>query len=99
MTTIAMLCTAFLAGTLAVGATAQTAPSTAASMPMAGAAMPRDCGKPLARHDHGAERGSPAPKAKTAPCEQGAGAAKPAQAASAPSKRPKHDHGRFHKNS
>ena len=97
MTRIRLLSAACFMATLAAGTMAQSAP--AASMPIAGHMVARDCGKPLARHDHGAERGSPSPKAKAVPCEPSATAAPPSTAASAPGKRPKHDHGRFHKNS
>jgi hypothetical protein len=53
-------------------------------------AMPQDCAKPMARHDHGAEKGTPTPM--WAKCAM----ATPA----APTKTPVkmgHDHAKFHK--
>ena len=78
-----------LARILAIGAAvlvtasafAQQAPAAAtASKPM------MDCSK---RHDHGAEKGTPASKSD---CANG-----PGQAASAAAKKPAHDHGKVHK--
>ncbi len=101
MTTNRTLCVsvAFFTMTLAGGAMAQTPPASvapAASMPTAGASMPHDCAKPIARHDHGVEKGVYAAKTRQAPCAATADtAATPAQAASTPAKRLKHDHTQF----
>ena len=61
-----------------------------ASAPAAAAA---DCTKAMARHDHGAEKGTPTPM-------QSECAASPASAASAHQTKAKagHDHAKFHKN-
>lgn len=82
-------------------ATAYAADSPAAPDSGATAAtMPRgDCGKPMARHDHGAERGTPTPAMTTmAKCpmagEEPAAPAAPVQKAKA---RRGHDHARVHK--
>lgn len=63
------------------------APATAPA-----ASMPMDCGSgAMKRHDHGAERNAPSPKAM--PC------APEAAASGAKSKaQPSHDHAKFHKN-
>jgi hypothetical protein len=53
--------------------------------------MARDCSKAMARHDHGAERGTPI--ASSVPC-----AAAPASGAKSKAKVRRHDHARFHKN-
>jgi hypothetical protein len=78
---------AFIA--FAGSALAQPAPAAAASGPMSGGMMEKDCAKAVAKHDHGAERN--APRAKTAPCA----AAVPASGAKA---KARHDHAKFHKN-
>lgn len=95
MTTIRTLCAAFFATTLAWGAMAQTPSAPSASMPTAGTTMPQDCAGPVARHDHGVEKGVYAPKRGQANCAATATAATPAQAASAPAKLRKHDHAGF----
>lgn len=50
----------------AAAAVAQDLPATAAS-PASATPAPMDCARPMARHDHGAERGMPTPKS-AAPC-------------------------------
>lgn len=82
---------------LTLSAVAQSQPTQGAPMPMPTVEMSHDCGKPMKRHDHGAERGTPSPKSMPAPCAAGA-AAPSAEGASAPKKRLNHDHGKFHKN-
>ena len=99
MTTIHTLAISFVLATAALSASAQSQPAASASMPMSGNAMPHDCGKAIAKHDHGADRGTPSMQAKAAPCEPIAGAPTPAAAASAVKKQPRHDHAKFHKNS
>ena len=76
---------------LATGcALAQQAPAQAASAADGAGMMSHDCAKPMAKHDHGAERGMPT--AQAAPCAV-------APASGAKTKAPlKHDHAKFHKN-
>lgn len=81
--------------TLSAGA--QSLATPAGPTPMPSAAMSRDCASPMNRHDHGAERGIPAPKARPAPC-MAESAASPEVGGPSPKKRPNHDHGKFHKN-
>jgi hypothetical protein len=92
MTTIRTLCAALFATTLAWGAMARTPPAPSASMPMAGTTLPQECAAPVARHDHGVEKGVYAPNRGQAHCAATAAAATPAQAASAPATRLRHDH-------
>jgi uncharacterized low-complexity protein len=94
MRAIAALATSFA---LAAAAQAQTA--TNAAMPIAAASMPQDCVKPKARHDHGAERGTPTSRSTAMPCGQEGAATAPGTGASGPKQPRKHDHGKFHKNS
>jgi hypothetical protein len=76
---------------LSTAAVAQGAPvSTPAPDAGAASTMPRDCTKPMARHDHGAEKGTPTPMSAVCPT---ATTASPAKAKS----KPGHDHARFHK--
>ena len=76
---------------LSTAAVAQQAP-VPASAPDAGAAstMPHDCVKPMARHDHGAEKGTPTPMSSGCPMAASASSAR-AKA------KPGHDHSKFHK--
>lgn len=60
--------------------------------PVAAASASTGCAKPMARHDHGAEKGTPSPKAM-APC--GAESTAPATKVKA---KTGHDHAKFHKN-
>jgi hypothetical protein len=56
-----------------------------------------DCAKPLARHDHGAEKGTPSPKAG-APCADAPAASAAKTKAKAKAKgKPGHDHSKVHK--
>lgn len=55
--------------------------------------MPNDCTSQATRHDHGAERGTPA--AKMAGCAMASPAASAATAK--PKAKPAHDHGKVHK--
>jgi hypothetical protein len=86
MTTLRFLSLALIVSSFAVTAAAQQRPADPAS-----ASVPHDCAKPMARHDHGAERGSPRPGSMSGPCS-------PAPGASAPKAKPLHDHATFHKN-
>jgi len=94
MTTIRTLVVSVLFTCAALAASAQTQPAASASMPMSGAMMSHDCAKPMTNHDHGAEKGTPRPMAKSGPCMTGAAATAPEAAASAaPNKKlPKHNH-------
>ena len=65
------------------------APAEAAPTTM----MPNDCTSQATRHDHGAERGTPA--AKMAGCAMASPAASAATAK--PKAKPAHDHGKVHK--
>lgn len=60
--------------------------------PGAAAAMPQDCPMTMPRHDHGAERGTPAPMRGSCPM-----AAADAPVAKAKAAKRGHDHARFHK--
>jgi len=95
MTTIRTLFVSVLFTCAALAASAQTQPAASASMPMSGAMMSHDCAKPMANHDHGAEKGTPRPMAKSGPCAAGAAATAPEGAASTAQakKLPRHNHG------
>ena len=97
MTTTRMLSTAICATLIELTSTVQAQPAPAASMPMASNAMPKDCAKPMARHDHGAEKGTPSAKTMSANCAQAAAATMPADAASTPKQKPIHNHSKVHK--
>ena len=95
MTTIRNLFAVAFATSVALAATAQAQPAPAASAPMMGAnAMAHDCAKPMARHDHGAERGAPRPMPTVGPCTPRAVTSAPEGAASAAKakKLPRHNH-------
>ena len=83
----------FLARLLAASAVAIVAASAiaqpAAPAASAASAPMMDCPK-MAKHDHGAEKGTPTPKSSA--CADMA-----APAASAAKKKPLHDHGKMHK--
>ncbi|MBI2752400.1 MAG: hypothetical protein HYX46_02635 [Betaproteobacteria bacterium] len=96
MTTIRNLFAIAFATSIAFAAVAQAQSAPAASAPMMGGnTMPHDCAKPMAKHDHGAEKGTPRPMSMTGPCAAGAAATAPEGAASAAKtkKLPKHNHG------
>jgi hypothetical protein len=58
--------------------------------PAGAASMPHDCAKPMARHDHGAEKGTPTPMSAACPMASAA----PVEKAKA---KRGHDHARVHK--
>lgn len=93
MTNIRTLCVALIVSTLALSSTAQDRPAGSPAAPMADAAMPHDCVKPKARHDHGAEKGMPTPMSIIDPCKASAAASAPKEKS-----KPRHDHTKFHKN-
>jgi hypothetical protein len=83
-----------------VAALAQEAPAPApAQAPTDAAAMPRDCTQQMARHDHGAEKGTPTPMSSLSmPMSMTTGcAAAPADPATKAKVKPGHDHSKFHK--
>lgn len=86
-------CVAFAAS----AQTQPTQPAPSASAPMAGSMMSHDCAKPMAMHDHGAEKGMPRPLSMSAPCAGGAAASAPAKGDAATKKQLTHDHSKFHK--
>jgi len=71
MTTIRTLFVSALFASAALAASAQTQAAASASMPMVGAMVSHDCAKPMAKHDHAAEKGMPRPMAKSSPCLHG----------------------------
>ena len=76
---------------LSTAAVAQEAPApTAAPAVDATSTMPRDCTKPMARHDHGAERGTPTPMSGGCPMATSDTSAKTKAKLG-------HDHAKFHK--
>ena len=80
-----ILSVTFFVTSIAFAASAQSQPMAAASTPMAGASMPHDCARPMAKHDHGAQKNTPTPNAMSGPCA-------PAAAASASKLKSRHDH-------
>lgn len=95
MSKIRTLFASVLFASVAVTASAQTQPAPGASTPMGGAMMSGDCAKPMAKHDHGAEKGTPRAASKSGPCPTGAMVTAPEAAASTAQakKMPKHNHG------
>ena len=82
------------------GAAFAQQPTETAPAPDA-AAAPRNCAAQPARHDHGAERGTPTSMPRMAGCAMnemsGMGAATEAAADAKPKVKPGHDHARMHK--
>lgn len=58
MTAIRTLIASTLFASAALAASAQPQPTAGASMPIGDAMMSHDCAKPMAKHDHGAEKNS-----------------------------------------
>lgn len=88
------------AAAMALTAAAHAQPSAPASATVADSDPTKACNLAKAKHDHGAERGTPSAKAMAAAaCARAAGTSSAAEAASTPKKRLNHDHGKFHKNS
>lgn len=84
---------ASLAMLLSVPAANAQQPAAPAASAAQAEHMMKDCAKPKAKHDHGAEKGTPTPM-KAMPCEASADAASvPARA----KKKPTHDHSKVHK--
>lgn len=85
MIIIRVLSVAFFVTLIAFAANAQSQPMAAPATPMAGALMPHDCARPMAKHDHGAQKYTPTLHAMSGPCA-------PAAAASASKLKSRHDH-------
>lgn len=97
MTTIRALAAAIFAASVALSGTVQAQSAPAVAKPMASGTMSQDCcAKPMRKHDHGAEKGTPTPMAMAAPSAVAAAASGPAAAASS-AKKPGHNHSTFHK--
>lgn len=96
MSTIHHHLAAVLVATFALAAPAQAQQAAGASAPMAGSMMSSDCAKSQAKHDHGAEKGTPRSQSKSGPCMTATAASAPTAAASS-SKKLKHDHAKTHK--
>lgn len=91
MTTLRILSAAVIASSIVSTAAAQSRPAERASAPMSAASMSTDCAKPMARHDHAAEKGMPKTQPTVGPCP-------PLAAASTPKSKSMHDHAKFNKN-
>ena len=91
MTTFRIASTAFFASLIALSAGAQPSSAEKAPAPMAAASMPKDCAKPMAKHDHAAEKGMPKTQSTAGPCP-------PVAAASASTAKPMHSHAKDSKN-
>lgn len=92
MTAFRTFSVALIVSLTALNAAAQSRPADMASAPATAASpMSMDCGKPIARHDHAAEKGMPKTRSTAEPCP-------PAKAASVPKSKSAHDHAKFHKN-
>ena len=91
MTTFRILSAALIVSSIALTAAAQSRPAEMASTPMSAASMPMDCAKPMAKHDHAAEKGMPKTQSAAGPCP-------PLAAASKPKSEARHDHAKFNKN-
>lgn len=96
MSTIRTLCAVIFAASVGLSGAVQAQSAPAASMPMADGPMSHDCAKRVRKHDHGAEKGTPTPMAKSVPCTAATAVPAPAAAASA-AKKPGHNHSTFHK--
>jgi hypothetical protein len=97
MSTLRNLSAALFAVAVALTTSVQAQTAPAGAMPMTGDAMSHDCAKPMRKHDHGAEKGTPTPSAASAPCTAAMAAPAPAEAASSAKKAAGHDHSKFHK--
>ena len=86
MNTIRILTSSFFVASLALTGVAK-AQSAAVAAPSEGASMPHDCAKPLAKHSHAAEKGSPVAASNSGPCA-------PVASATAKKDKTKHDHAR-----
>lgn len=81
-----------------VAATAQEAPAPAPAPAAATpTTMPHDCASQAMRHDHGAERGTPAARMTGCAVASPTASAAMAKAKAKPKARLGHDHARFHK--
>lgn len=94
MTTIRILSAALLVASIALTATAQAQTAAPASAPVAGAAMSTDCPKPMAKHDHAAEKGNPRPMSMSAGCPPAKATSALSAASAAEKRRLRHEHAR-----
>lgn len=93
MITTRMLSAVILLASLALTAPAQAQSDAGASAPGA-SAMPHDCAKPMARHDHSAEKGNPRPAATSDGCQPTKAKSTSTAASAAEQKRLRHLHPR-----
>ena len=84
MNTIRILSSSFFVASLALTGVAQ-AQSAAAAPPSESASMPHDCAKPMTKHSHAAEKGTPVTTSKSGPCA-------PVASATTKKDKTKHDH-------
>ena len=92
MTTFRILSATEILSLTVLNAAAQSRPADIASAPTtAAASMRKDCAKPIARHDHAAEKGMAKTQATMEPCS-------PVTTASASKSKLTHDRAKFHKN-
>jgi hypothetical protein len=89
MTTTRIVSASILFASLALTAAAQAQPAAGASSP-AMATMSHDCAKPMAKHDHAAEKGNPKPASMSEDCASAK--AKSTKATAAEKKRLAHIH-------
>jgi hypothetical protein len=75
------------------------APAAAATpaAPAAAAPIPDRCAQQMARHDHGAEKGTPTPMSSTSMSMMTGCATEPAAPATKTKNKAGHDHSKFHK--
>lgn len=82
---------AFALALSAATALAQQPPAASEPTPTTSASVSQDCRKPMARHDHLADKGITRPM--SGPC-----AGKPSASAAKAKAKPGHEHAKFHKN-
>jgi hypothetical protein len=90
MTTTRILFASIFLTSLALTAPAQAQPAAGASAPAA--TMAHDCAKPMAKHDHGAEKGNPMPASKSDGCSPAKASSTMTAASAAEKNKLKHDH-------
>ena len=83
MNTIRILTSSFFVASLALTGIAQA--QSAVAPPSESASMPHDCAKPMAKHSHAAEKGTPVTTSKSGPCA-------PVASATTKKDKTKHDH-------
>lgn len=93
MTTTRILFASIFLASLALTAPAQ-AQSAASASASAAATMPHDCAKPVAMHDHAAEKGNPRPASMSDGCPPAKAKSTLSAASAAEKKRLRHIHAR-----